>query len=206
MPAVTSPSPPLDLDPVHNGFLGVRGLRYLLAHPEVLRAQLRAIFRASVGHRISVMAPMVSVAPEAVSFREAVDDARGPWPTTARAHQPPEQVGVMIEVPAAALAADEMCAVCDFISVGSNDLTSYTMAADRTETGVADLLDPSATAVQRLLDQVCAGAARGGADVSVCGELAADERFAARLVGLGVTGLSMAAGGYRLLRPGYALG
>ena len=68
----------------------------------------------------------------------------------------------MVEVPAAALAADEICAVADFVSVGSNDLTSYTMAADRTEPGVADLLDPSATAVQRLLDQLCDQARAAG--------------------------------------------
>jgi phosphoenolpyruvate-protein kinase (PTS system EI component) len=100
----------------------------------------------------------------------------------------------MIEVPAAALATDEIGAEVDFVSVGTNDLVAYTMAADRAEPDVAALADPSATAVWRLLGQVCAGAARGRADVSVCGELAADDRYAARLLGLGVTELSMAAG------------
>ena len=82
------------------------------------------------------------------------------------------------------------------MSVGTNDLVAYTMAADRAEPDVAALADPSATAVWRLLDQVCAGAARSNADVSVCGELAADDRYAARLVELGVTELSMAAWPY----------
>ena len=100
----------------------------------------------------------------------------------------------MIEAPSLLWHLDALLPLTDFVSVGTNDLVAYTMAADRTQPGLAALADPSATAVWRLLEQVCAGAARSGADVSVCGELAADEDFAARLVGLGVTGLSMAAG------------
>ncbi|MET3804133.1 phosphocarrier protein FPr [Nakamurella sp. UYEF19] len=182
----------LDLDPMHNGFLGVRGLRYLLAHPELLHAQLRAIFRASVGHRVSVMAPMVSVAAEVIAFRDAVEKAVASLVEEGAAHQAPDQVGVMIEVPAAALAADEICAACDFVSVGSNDLTSYTMAADRTEAGVADLLDPSSTAVQRLLDQLCGFAVAAGTPVAVCGEIAGMTEHALALVARGVHELSVA--------------
>jgi phosphocarrier protein FPr len=184
----------LALDPQHNGFLGVRGLRWLLRHPDVLHTQLRAICRAAAGHHVEVMAPMVTLAREVVAFREAVDEAVRSLAAGGIAHARPERVGVMIEVPAAALAADEIGAEADFVSVGTNDLIAYTMAADRAEPDVAALADPSATAVWRLLEQVCAGAARGNADVSVCGELAADDRFAARLVRLGVTELSMAAG------------
>jgi phosphocarrier protein FPr len=184
----------LALDPQHNGFLGVRGLRWLLRHPDVLHTQLRAICRAAVGHHVEVMAPMVTLAREAVAFREAVERAVGSLAADGIAYARPDRIGVMIEVPAAALAADEIGAEADFVSVGTNDLIAYTMAADRAEADVAALADPSATAVWRLLEQVCAGAARGHADVSVCGELAADDRFAARLVGLGVTELSMAAG------------
>jgi len=182
----------LDLDPVHNGFLGVRGIRYLLAHPQVLRIQLRAILRASIGHRISVMAPMVSIASEAVAFTDAVTDAVASLVADGVAHQPPDQIGVMIEVPAAALAADEICAVCDFVSIGSNDLTSYTMAADRTETGVADLLDPSSTALQRLLDQLCGYAVAAGTPVAVCGEIAGMAEHVMALVARGVHELSVA--------------
>jgi phosphocarrier protein FPr len=184
----------LALDPQHNGFLGVRGLRWLLRHPDVLHTQLRAICRAAAGHHVEVMAPMVTLAREVVAFREAVDEAVRSLAAGGIAHARPERVGVMIEVPAAALAADEIGAEADFVSVGTNDLIAYTMAADRAEPDVAALADPSATAVWRLLEQVCAGAARANADVSVCGELAADDRFAARLVRLGVTELSMAAG------------
>ncbi|QNK80575.1 dihydroxyacetone kinase phosphoryl donor subunit DhaM [Nakamurella sp. PAMC28650] len=182
----------LDLDPVHNGFLGVRGLRYLLAHPDVLQVQLRAIFRAAVGHHVSVMAPMVSVASEVLAFREAVRAALESLVADGLPHRPPDQIGVMIEVPAAALAADEICAVCDFVSIGSNDLTSYTMAADRTETGVADLLDPSSTAVQRLLDQLCRFAVASGTPVAVCGEIAGMTEHVLGLVARGVHELSVA--------------
>ena len=182
------------LDPQHNGFLGVRGLRWLLRHPDVLHTQLRAVCRAAAGHHVEVMAPMVTLAWEAAAFRAAVDAAVSSLAADGIAHARPDRVGVMIEVPAAALAADEIASAADFVSVGTNDLIAYTMAADRAEPDVAALADPSATAVWRILEQLCAGAARGGADVSVCGELAADDRFAARLVELGVTELSMAAG------------
>ena len=182
----------LDLDPVHNGFLGVRGLRYLLAHPEVLQTQLRAILRAAVGHRVAVMAPMVSVAAEATAFRVAVDKAVGSLVEEGVPHQIPEQIGVMIEVPAAALAADEICAVSDFVSIGTNDLTSYTMAADRTEAGVADLLDPGSTAVQRLIDQLCRFAMEAGTPVAVCGEIAGMTEYVPGLVARGVHELSVA--------------
>lgn len=198
----------LDLDPVHNGFLGIRGLRYLLAHPDVLQTQLRAILRAAVGHRVSVMAPMVSIAAEATAFRDAVDKAVASLVEQGVPHQLPEQIGVMIEVPAAALAADEICAVTDFVSVGSNDLTSYTMAADRTEAGVADLLDPGFTAVQRLIDQLCAFAVAAGTPVAVCGEIAGVTDHVPGLIARGVHELSVAPARIpvikELLRAGHA--
>ena len=181
----------LRLDPRRNGFLGVRGLRWLLTEPEVLHRQLRAILRAGRGRRVSVMAPMVSLAWEAQAFRQAVDDAVASLVADDVPHATPEAVGVMIEVPAAALAADEIADGLDFVSLGTNDLLSYTMAADRTEPGVADLLDPGATALWRLVEQV-GERVRGRAALAVCGELAAVPDFAARLVGLGVTELSMA--------------
>jgi multiphosphoryl transfer protein len=184
----------LNLDPQRNGFLGLRGLRWLLRHREVLHTQLRAICRAAAGQHVEVMAPMVTLAAEAAEFRAAVQDALASLAADGTEHGRPGRIGVMIEVPAAALAADEIAAVADFVSLGTNDLIAYTMAADRAEPGVAALADPAATAVWRIIEQACQGAARAGTDVAVCGELAADERFAARLAGLGVAELSMAAG------------
>lgn len=182
----------LHLDQTYHGFLGLRGLRYLLAHPDILRLQLRAVLRAAVGHRMSVMAPMVSVAAEAQAFRGAVLAAADSLRADGLAFAEPERIGVMVEVPAAALAADEICAVSDFISVGSNDLISYLMAADRTVPEVADLLDPSASAVQRTLSQVFAQARAANTPVAVCGEIAGMAEYAPGLVDQGVTELSMA--------------
>lgn len=182
----------LNVDREHHGFLGIRGLRYLLTHPELLRTQLRAICRAAVGHRVSVMAPMVTVRSEAVAFRAAVQDAVASLVADGVPHAAPDSVGIMVEVPAAALAADQFAGVVDFFSVGSNDLASYTMAAERTEPGVADLLDPAAPAIQRLLDQLCAAAATAGIPVAVCGEMAGSPEHAVALVQRGVTELSMA--------------
>lgn len=181
----------LRLDPRRNGFLGVRGLRWLLTEPAVLKTQLRAICRAAEGRRVAVLAPMVSLASEAKAFRGAVDDAVASLVADGLAHTAPDAVGVMIEVPAAALAADEIADVVDFVSIGTNDLVSYTMAADRTEPGVAGLLEPRATAIWRLIEQAC-DRARGRADIAVCGELAAVPEFAERFVRFGVGELSMA--------------
>jgi multiphosphoryl transfer protein len=181
----------LRLDPRRNGFLGVRGLRWLLANPDVLHTQLRAICRAASGHRVAVMAPMVALAGEARTFRESVAAAVETLNADGIEHAVPDRVGVMIEIPAAALTVDEIAEHADFVSIGTNDLVSYTMAADRTEPGVADLLDARATAVWRLLESLCERA-RGRVEVAVCGEMAADPQFAARFVELGVTELSMA--------------
>ena len=182
----------LDVDEKHNGFLGIRGLRFLLAHPTLLHTQLRAICRAAAGHRVSVMAPMVTVASEVTAFRDAVDAAVESLRSDGSDHAAPEAVGVMVEVPAAALAADEICAVADFVSIGSNDLTSYTMAADRTEPGVADLLDPGIyCGATDPGPAVCPGTA-ATTPVAVCGEMAGMAEYAPGLVARGVWELSMA--------------
>ncbi len=182
----------LDVGPEHNGFMGVRGLRYLLQHPELLHTQLRAIMRVAHGHRVSVMAPMVTVRGEAEAFRTAVDAAAASLQADGATFAPPEAVGIMVEVPAAALDAEQFAGVADFFSVGSNDLTSYLMAAERTEPGVADLLDPAAAAVGAVLDLLCQAAGRASIPVAVCGEMAADPALALQLVARGVTELSVA--------------
>ncbi|WP_029135555.1 dihydroxyacetone kinase phosphoryl donor subunit DhaM [Nakamurella lactea] len=186
------PIPSVSVTPEHNGFLGIRGLRLLLERPAMLRTQLRAICRAAAGHRVSVMAPMVTVRAEAVAFRQAVDDAVDSLVAEGIEHAAPEQIGIMIEIPAAALYAEQFVGIADFFSVGSNDLTSYTMAAERTEPGVADLLDVGAPPVQRLLDTLCETARRHHVPVTVCGEMAAMAEQVKALVDRGVVELSMA--------------
>ncbi|MDP4511996.1 phosphoenolpyruvate--protein phosphotransferase [Nonomuraea turcica] len=165
-----------------NPALGVRGLRTSLRSPELLDEQLAAISAAAQRARaeVWVMAPMVSTPGEAAAFAQR-----------ARAQGLPT-VGVMIEVPAAALRADAVLAGCDFVSLGTNDLAQYAFAADRTLSDVADLLDPWQPALLDLIHLTAQAGHRAGKPVGVCGEAAGDALLALVLVGLGVTSLSMA--------------
>ncbi len=164
-----------------NPALGVRGLRATPVGGPVLDAQLDAVAAAAAEHGadVRVMAPMVSTPAEAAAFAAAAR-ARG---LTA---------GVMIEVPAAALAADAVVAEVDFVSIGTNDLAQYAFAADRTAGGLADLLDPWQPALLALVAMVGAAGRRLGRPVGVCGEAAADPALAPVLAGLGVGSLSAA--------------
>lgn len=180
------PLPFLPSGAEENPALGVRGLRTALADPGLLVTQLQAIARAGLAvpeADVWVMAPMVSTAQEAAWFAEL---ARGAGLAT---------VGVMVETPAAALSAGDLLETVDFLSLGTNDLTQYTLAADRLSAELAELNDPWQPAVLRLIAAVTAGAeAAGGKPVGVCGEAAADPLLARVLVGLGVDSLSMSAG------------
>jgi phosphotransferase system enzyme I (PtsI) len=175
------PLPFLNQEGEPNPALGVRGLRVARQRPDVLTTQLAAIAeaRSQTGADVWVMAPMVSTLAEAAGFAAAVRDAGLP------------KAGVMIEVPAAALRAADLLRVVDFLSIGTNDLSQYTFAADRMCGDLADLLDPWQPALLQLIG-MCGQAGRAaGKPVGVCGEAAADPLLAPVLVGLGVTSLSM---------------
>lgn len=164
-----------------NPALGVRGLRVARRHPQLLVDQLTAIARAareSSAH-VQVMAPMVATTAEAAWF-------------AARAHEAGlTSVGVMVEVPAAALRAADLLRVVDFVSIGSNDLAQYAFATDRADGELADLLDPWQPAFLDLVATVLRAGAVAGRSVTVCGEAASDPLLAPVLVGLGASGLSM---------------
>ncbi|HUO72187.1 MAG TPA: phosphoenolpyruvate--protein phosphotransferase [Solirubrobacteraceae bacterium] len=177
----------LPMAPEQNPFLGTRGIRLSLRHPDLLATQLRAILRVAADHPLKVMFPMVATAAELDAARAAVVQAR-----TATGVQTPMEVGIMIEVPAAALQADLLAASADFFSIGTNDLTQYAMAAERGNEQVGDLLAGPQPAVLRLVAATVAGAAAHGRWVGVCGELAGDPAAAVLLAGLGVRELSMA--------------
>ncbi|MFG2962354.1 phosphoenolpyruvate--protein phosphotransferase [Streptomyces sp. NPDC048288] len=174
-------------EPEENPALGVRGHRLVRTMPELLEEQLAALGAATRAlpsadrGRVRVMAPMVSTAEEARVFARL-----------ARAHGV-ETVGVMIEVPAAALRAASFLAEVDFVSVGTNDLAQYTMAADRLTGGLHDLLDPWQPAVLDLVAMVARAGTAADKPVGVCGESASDPLMALALTGLGVTSLSMSA-------------
>jgi phosphotransferase system enzyme I (PtsI) len=164
-----------------NPALGVRGLRLSFSNPGLLDRQIEAVALAGrqTGSEPWVMAPMVATVAEAADFAARV-----------RAHG--LQAGVMVETPAAALLADRILEVVDFLSIGTNDLTQYAMAADRMATDLAHLTDPWQPAVLRLVAMTADAGKRAGKPVGVCGEAAADPALAVVLVGLGVTSLSMA--------------
>ena len=183
------PLPFVSIPEEANPFLGVRAIRLAEDHRELFATQLRAILRASVitGQPASVMAPMVADAADATLVRRLVDEARSAVPDAA-----PPRVGIMIEIPSAVVLADQLAALVDFVSIGTNDLTQYLLAADRTNPRLAERQDPLHPAVLRAVARVVEGAAAAGAcEVAVCGEMAADPAGALLLVGLGVDELSM---------------
>jgi phosphocarrier protein FPr len=182
------PLPALRMPPEDNPFLGVRGIRLSLARPELLATQFRAILRVAAEHPVKTMLPMVATLAEITAARDLLDQARADTGIDA-----PMELGIMVEVPAAALAAARLAAHVDFFSLGTNDLTQYTMAAERGDARLAPLLAGPQPAVLRLVHATVAGAAAHGRWVGVCGELAGDPAAAVLLAGLGVTELSMAA-------------
>jgi phosphotransferase system enzyme I (PtsI) len=169
-----------------NPALGVRGLRLSKGNPGLLERQLDGIAAAarSTGAETWVMAPMVATVAEAQEFAEQVR-GRG------------LKAGVMVEVPSAALLADRLLEVVDFLSIGTNDLTQYTMAADRLASDLAHLTDPWQPAVLQLIETTAAAGKRAGKSVGVCGEAAADPLLAVALIGMGITSLSMASAAVR---------
>jgi phosphotransferase system enzyme I (PtsI) len=164
-----------------NPALGVRGLRLSFGNPGLLERQLAGIAAAAerTGTETWVMAPMVATVAEAAEFARQV-----------RAHG--LKAGVMVEIPSAALLAPKMLEVVDFLSIGTNDLTQYTMAADRMATDLAHLTDAWQPAVLQLIAITAEAGKQAGKPVGVCGEAAADPMLATALVGMGISSLSMA--------------
>ncbi len=171
-----------------NPALGVRGVRLGLARSELLDDQLRALVEAAAGGELRVMLPMVSTVGEVVAVRAMLDKIVATSdPSPAAVH-----LGVMIEIPAAALVADGLAEVADFFSIGTNDLVQYTLAVDRLNPSLAELATPLQPAVLRLLAGVASAARASGRHVAVCGEAAGDPQMTPLLVGLGVDELSVA--------------
>jgi phosphoenolpyruvate-protein phosphotransferase/dihydroxyacetone kinase phosphotransfer subunit len=184
------PLPYLPAQTEANPFLGVRGIRLALARPELLETQLRAALRTSAEHPLKVMFPMVATLEEYRQARSALERVRKELEQAGTAVPRELEVGVMIEVPAAALAAEVFAPEVDFFSLGTNDLTQYTMAAERGNASVAGLADGLHPSVLRLIGIVAEAASRLDRWVGVCGELASDPTAVPVLVGLGITELS----------------
>jgi phosphotransferase system enzyme I (PtsI) len=182
-----------DLAASPNPALGLRAIRLSLKRPKLLDTQLCAILRAGAHGPVRILLPMISTAGEVRQVRDRLGRLVKRLRRRGVAFaDPPPPVGVMIEVPGAALAADALAQVSDFFAIGTNDLTQYTLAIDRADEQVAHLYNPLHPAVLRLMDFAIQAALRARIPVSVCGEIAGDPAFTALLVGLGIRDLSMA--------------
>ena len=186
------PAPYLHLASEENPFLGLRGLRLLLRMPELFETQMRALLRAGAGHNLKIMFPMVSTVDEVRQARWHLEQARATLRARGLDHALNVQVGAMIEVPGAALLAPVLAQEVDFFSLGTNDLSQYTMAADRGNGDVAGLADALQPAVLRLVDMVVRASHLRGLWVGICGELAGNPLAAPLLLGMGIDEFSMA--------------
>jgi phosphocarrier protein FPr len=185
------PLPYLKQEPEANPFLGLRGIRFCLANPDIFKTQLRAILQASPGHHIKLMFPMIGSLEELRAAKGLLAEVQDELKESGIAFDEAMEVGMMIEVPAAVAIADQLAHEVDFFSIGTNDLTQYVMAADRGNAAVAGLVNPLNPAVLRMIRQTVEAGHAAGIWVGICGELAGDAKSAALLVGLGLDELSM---------------
>ncbi|MBC3376819.1 phosphoenolpyruvate--protein phosphotransferase [Pseudomonas sp. SWRI92] len=169
-----------------NPVLGLRGIRLAQVRPELLDQQLRALLQTRPLHRCRILLPMVTEVDELLHIRQRLDALGAELGLSER-----PQLGVMIEVPAAALLAEQLAEHADFLSIGTNDLSQYTLAMDRDHAGLAARVDALHPALLRLIAQTCSGAAKHGRWVGVCGALASDPLATPVLIGLGVRELSV---------------
>lgn len=174
-----------------NPFLGVRGIRLSLAQPDLFMTQLRAILRAGADHDLRIMYPMVASLDEVLQARAVLEQAHLALVKEKLPHRWPIPAGIMIEIPSAALLSQKLAEHVDFFSIGTNDLTQYTLAAERGNPHLADYLDALHPAVLRLVSDVVGAAHQYGKWAGVCGEVAADPLVVPVLIGLGVDELSM---------------
>ncbi|HEX8910292.1 MAG TPA: phosphoenolpyruvate--protein phosphotransferase [Anaeromyxobacteraceae bacterium] len=186
--------PYFPLPPSRNPSLAQRGIRLLLAHLDVLKPQLRAFLRVSAEHPVSVLLPVVGGVEEVRQLREVVRQVQAELTAAGRRFDPEIPVGAMIEVPSSALLARTLAAEVDFLSLGTNDLVQYVLAADREDETVAPYYQPLHPGVLRLIHSVAEAARSADCPLTICGEMAGDPRHTALLLGLGLRELSVAPG------------
>ncbi len=190
-------------DPEPNPFLGWRGIRVSLARPAMFREQVRAVLRASAHGKVAIMFPMISGLSEVWRCKEMVQRCMAELAKEGVPFDEKLPVGIMIEVPAAAICADLLAPEVDFFSIGTNDLIQYTVAADRVNPHVADLYRPTHPAVIRLIKRTIDAGRDNGIWTGICGEMAGDIRLTPLLLGLGVEELSV--GPQQVPRVGQAI-
>ena len=174
-----------------NPFMGFRGIRLFIKYPELLKTQLRAIYKSNTEGNIKIMIPMLSSLDELCTVKKIAQDIRTELAEEGYSIKGNPEFGVMIEIPAAAIILDSLLSEIDFVSIGTNDLVQYTLAVDRVNQYVSELYEPFHPAVLRLINLVVQTAHKKGKPVSVCGEMASDPYAIPVLVGLGVDILSV---------------
>jgi len=176
----------MDLGQEANPFLGLRGIRVSIAYPELFKSQLKAILRAAPGHDVRIMFPMIATLDELRQAKAMMQEIQAEMNSSVTV-----QTGIMVEIPAVVQMADAFAKEVDFFSIGTNDLTQYTFAVDRTNPNVADIADACHPAILRQIARVIAEAHQRGIWVGVCGELAGDTSAIPVLLGLGLDEFSM---------------
>lgn len=174
-----------------NPSLGCRGTRLLLAHPEILRVQLRAILRVSATHPVAILLPMIGGMEDLLAVKAAVESAKEELAVERLAFNPRVRVGAMIETPSAAILIGRLAQEADFFSIGTNDLVQYLLTADRTSSEAASHYEPLHPAVLQALASLAAAAKANGKSISICGEIAGNPAYTRLLLGLGFRSLSV---------------
>ena len=193
-------APYLALPREENPALGLRAIRFCLLHPEVLKTQLRALYRASRYGRLSVMFPMITSVQELREVKGLAEEVKRELCKEGESISEQVELGIMIETPAAALISDKLAPMVDFFSVGTNDLIQYTLACDRGNEALARFCDPHHDAVLSLIALSAKNAHAAGKWIGICGELAADPAMTEHFLRLGIDELSVSPGELLLLR------
>ena len=176
-----------------NPAMGCRAIRICLKRPEIFKTQLRALFRASVYGKIAIMYPMITSVKEIQRIKDIVSQVKAELEEQGVEYREPEQ-GIMIETPAAAMISDQLAKEVDFFSIGTNDLTQYTLAIDRQNTALDEFYDPHHPAVLRMISMVVNNAHKAGIWAGICGELGADRELTKEFLVMGVDELSVSPG------------
>ena len=182
-----------------NPALGCRAIRICLTRPEIFKTQLRALFRASAFGKIAIMYPMITSVQEVRKIKEIVEEVKAELTSQGVEFGNPEQ-GIMIETPAAAIISDDLAKEVDFFSIGTNDLSQYTMAIDRQNPQLDLFFDPHHPAVLRMISLVVENAHKAGIWAGICGELGADQSLTKEFLAMGVDELSVSPGSILSLR------
>ncbi len=189
IPEFKDTSPPQERNP----FLGLRSIRFCLRYPEILKAQLRAILRASAEGKLKILFPMVTRLDELSQVKQILEEVKESMRKKNIPFDEKVEIGILIEVPAAALITGLFAEEVDFFSIGTNDLIQYTLAVDRGNENVANLYEPSHPSIIRLIKQIIVSAKSKGKWIGTCGEMAAEPLFTVMFIGMNIDGLSVPA-------------